>query len=488
MDYFINDNNGEYVVFYNGGLLMFIVFGWYLMDSYVYNNECCWVNEIFLIFKNYCYDFFGRDYVCKFLVSFGLGEVRRILVVSFFLFVILNNVGDMVYLIDNKGNLVDIYFYIGVFKVMVRRIFYLFSFFKEGDYFYVIINFDNSGLVNGKGYIEFYLDGVFIKKFVVMVYVYYMWEYKMYNVWCVIFGSYVFMVRFVLDYGGSLFLSLIMFKVLEFRLYIFGVFYMMFVEKYLIRFYVNVVNFFGNRKDVIFKFFVDGVEISRFNSYVYKRWSFDFWWKKLGRGFYDVEIKFYNVNGIVVYFMWVRNIYVRENLFLEVVRVDFLFFLYLNEWSNGMIVVNDVEGDRVNVSVEVVGCFSFRRIGLYLGYLYRFFFVLIYNYINCCENVIICFMFVDEYGKVGEIVMKVVLVFMDSDKDGWCNVLEWEYGMNFYSNDMDGDGVIDLKDVDFLRDVKVIVYILRVKVLDDVDSLIVGYNLVDVSLEFIVNG
>ncbi|WP_367884634.1 hypothetical protein [Thermococcus sp. JCM 11816] len=49
----------------------------------------------------------------------------------------------------------------------------------------------------------------------------------------------------------------------------------MLVEKHPIRFHVNVVNPSGNRKDVILKLFVDGVEISRLNSYVYKRWSFD---------------------------------------------------------------------------------------------------------------------------------------------------------------------------------------------------------------------
>ncbi|WP_367884635.1 hypothetical protein [Thermococcus sp. JCM 11816] len=69
----------------------------------------------------------------------------------------------------------------------------------------------------------------------------------------------------------------------------------------------------------------------------------------------------------MVYSTWARNIYVRENSPPEVVRVDLPPFLYSNEWSNGTIVVNDAEGDRVNVSVEVVGRFSFRRTGLYPG-------------------------------------------------------------------------------------------------------------------------
>lgn len=262
----------------------------------------------------------------------------------------------------------------------------------------------------------------------------------------------------------------------------------MLVEKHPIRFHVNVVNPSGNRKDVILKLFVDGVEISRLNSYVYKRWSFDLWWKKPGRGFHDVEIKLYNANGTVVYSTWARNIYVRENSPPEVVRVDLPPFLYSNEWSNGTIVVNDAEGDRVNVSVEVVGRFSFRRTGLYPGYPHRFPLAPIYNHTNCRENVTIRFTPVDEYGKVGETVTKVVPVLTDSDKDGWCNALEWEYGMNPYSNDTDGDGVIDSKDVDPLRDVKVTVYILRAKALDDVDSSIAGHNPADMSLELTVNG
>lgn len=45
VDYLTNDNNGEYVVLYNGGSSTFTASGWYLMDSYAYNNERCWVNE-----------------------------------------------------------------------------------------------------------------------------------------------------------------------------------------------------------------------------------------------------------------------------------------------------------------------------------------------------------------------------------------------------------------------------------------------------------
>lgn len=91
----------------------------------------------------------------------------------------------------------------------------------------------------------------------------------------------------------------------------------------------------------------------------------------------------------------------KRELAPEVVRVDLPPFLYSNEWSNGTIVVNDAEGDRVNVSVEVVGRFSFRRTGLYPGYPHRFPLAPIYNHTNCRENVTIRFTPVDEYGKVG---------------------------------------------------------------------------------------
>lgn len=124
VDYLTNDNNGEYVVLYNGGSSTFTASGWYLMDSYAYNNERCWVNETPSIPKNHCYDSFGRDHVRKFSVSLGPGEVRRILVASSSSSAILNNAGDTVYLIDNKGNLADIYSYTGAPKVTVRRISY----------------------------------------------------------------------------------------------------------------------------------------------------------------------------------------------------------------------------------------------------------------------------------------------------------------------------------------------------------------------------
>lgn len=488
VDYLTNDNNGEYVVLYNGGSSTFTASGWYLMDDYAYNNERCWVNETPSIPKNHCHDSFGRDHVRRFSISLGPGEIGRILIAGSSSSAILNNPGDTVYLIDNKGNLADIYSYTGAPKVTVRGISYSPSPLKEGDYLDVIITLDNSGPVNGKGHVELYLDGVLIKKSAVTLYAYHTWEYKMYNVWRATPGSHVLTARFVPDYEGSASSSSTTLKVSESRPYISEVSHTMLVEKHPIRFHVNVVNPSGNRKDVILKLFVDGVEIGRLNSYVYKRWGFDLWWKKPGRGFHDVEIKLYNANGTVVYSTWARNIYIRENSPPEVVSVDLPSFLYSNEWSNGTIVVNDAEGDRVNVSVEVVGRFSFRRTGLYPRSPHRFPLAPIYNHTDCRENVTIRFTPVDEYGKVGETVTKVVPVLTDSDKDGWCNALEREYGTNPYSNDTDGDGVIDSKDVDPLRDVKVTVYILRARALDDVDSSIAGHNPADMSLELTVNG
>jgi len=65
--------------------------------------------------------------------------------------------------------------------------------------------------------------------------------------------------------------------------------------------------------------------------------------------------------------------------------------------------------------------------------------------------------------------------------------LELEYGTNPRNNDTDGDGVVDSKDVDPLRDAKITVYILRARALDDVDSGIT-HNPADMSLELTVNG
>ncbi|EEB74073.1 hypothetical protein [Thermococcus sp. AM4] len=74
--------------------------------------------------------------------------------------------------------------------------------------------------------------------------------------------------------------------------------------------------------------------------------------------------------------------------------------------------------------------------------------------------------------KFGETVQRSesLITQRDSDCDGWADETEFRYGTNPYNADTDGDGVIDPKDVDPLRDAVVELYVFRLRNLDAFDS------------------
>lgn len=74
--------------------------------------------------------------------------------------------------------------------------------------------------------------------------------------------------------------------------------------------------------------------------------------------------------------------------------------------------------------------------------------LVLYNYINCQENVTIEFTHVDKYGKVGETYRMNVTVITDSERDGWCNA----------------------EDIEPFRDATMTVYIFKYRELDAVSG------------------
>ncbi|WP_456368103.1 lamin tail domain-containing protein [Thermococcus sp.] len=486
VDYLTNDGSGEYVFLYNPGLSKVALSGWYIMDEYAYNNSKCWINNT--IPRGSCRDSYGRNHVVRFSVTIPPKAVVKVRLAGSPHDAVLNNDGDTVYLVDDKGYLEDIYSYAASPEITVEGVSYSPNPVREGDYLNLEITLDNRGALDGTGEIEVYVDGKLVKSTIKTVWRYHVWKYRMYGVWRATPGTHVLTVKFVPQYGGKSSSKSITFKVSALKPYISKVTHGTLVEGYPSEFHVDVVNPARSRKDVLLKLFVDGAEVDSTTGYVYKKWSFSLYWNSPEEGLHDVEIRLYDESGAVIYSQWASTVYFRPNTPPRIESVKLPPWIYAKEWSNGTIKVYDSEGDLVNVRVNVVGRFSFTRSGLSPGVTHGFPLAPIYNHTNCRENITLEFTPTDQYGMTGETVTKVLTVVTDSDKDGWCNALELEYGTNPRNNDTDGDGVIDSKDVDPRRDAKITVYILRARALDDVDSSIIGHNPADMSLELTVNG
>ncbi|AFL95317.1 hypothetical protein CL1_1114 [Thermococcus cleftensis] len=468
VDYLTNDGSGEYVLLHNPGLSPVSLLGWYIMDEYAYNNPSCWIDNI--IPRDDCVDSYGKDHVIMVSVNIPPEAVVRIPVASSPDNAILNNDGDTVYLIDDKGYFAGMYSYSASPEITVEGVSYYPNPIREGDYMDLTIILDNRGALDGTGTIEVYIDGKLVKSSTETVWKYHVWYYRMYDVWKATSGSHVLTVKFVPQYGGEVSSKSITFTVSASEPYITEVTHNDLVEGYPAEFHVDVVNPAGERKDIILKLFVDGVEVDTVTSYVYEEWGFDLQWSNPEKEFHKVEIKLYDESGTLLYSQWASTLYFRPNTPPRIESVQLPSWVYANEWSNGTIQVHDSEGDLVDVKVNVIGRFSFTRSDLSPGVTHEFPLAPIYNHTNCRENVTLEFTPIDQYGMTGETITKVITVVTDSDRDGWCNALEQEYGTNPYSKDTDGDGVIDPKDVDPLRDAVIELYLFRARTLDPAEN------------------
>ncbi len=468
VDYLTNDGSGEYVLLHNPGLSTVSLLGWYIMDEYAYNNPSCWINNT--IPRDDCIDSYGKDHVVGFSINIPPGAVVKIPIASSPYNAILNNDGDTVYLINDKGYVAGMYSYSASPEITVEGISYYPNPLREGDYMDLTIVLDNRGALDGTGTIEVYIDGKLVKSSTETVWKYHIWYYKMYDVWKATSGTHVLTVKFVPQYDGEVSSKSITFTVSASEPYITEVTHNDLVEGYPAKFHVDVVNPDGERKDIILKLFVDGVGVDTVTSYVYEEWGFDLQWSNPEKEFHKVEIKLYDESGTVLYSQWAGTLYFRPNTPPEIESLQLPSWVYANEWSNGTIQVYDSEGDLVDVEVNVIGRFSFTRSNLLPGVPHEFPLAPIYNHTNCRENVTVEFTPRDQYGMTGETVTKVLTVVTDSDRDGWCNGLELEYGTNPYNNDTDGDGVIDPRDVDPLRDAVVELYLFRARALDPAED------------------
>ncbi|NJE47156.1 lamin tail domain-containing protein [Thermococcus sp. GR7] len=446
VDYLTNDGSGEYVLLHNPGLSTVSLLGWYIMDEYAYNNPSCWINNT--IPRDDCIDSYGKDHVVRFSINIPPGAVVRIPVASSPYNAILNNDGDTVYLIDDKGYFASMYSYSASPEITVEGISYYPNPLREGDYMDLTIVLDNRGALDGTGTIEVYIDGKLVKSSTETVWKYHIWYYKMYEVWKATSGSHVLTVKFVPQYGGEVSSKSITFTVSASEPYITEVTHNDLVEGYPAEFHVDVVNPAGERKDIILKLFIDGVEVDTVTSYVYEKWEFDLQWSNPEKEFHKVEIKLYDESGTVLYSQWASTLYFRPNTPPRIESLQLPSWVYANEWSEGTIQVYDSEGDLVDVEVNVIGRFSFTRSDLSSGVPYEFPLAPIYNHTNCRENVTVEFTLRDQYGMTGETITKVLTVVTDSDKDGWCNA----------------------EDIEPFRDATVTVYIFRYRKLDAVSG------------------
>ena len=62
IDYLTNDGNGEYVILYNPSSSSANIPGWYIMDSFAYNNNECWNYDGTP--KDSC-EYYGREHIIR---------------------------------------------------------------------------------------------------------------------------------------------------------------------------------------------------------------------------------------------------------------------------------------------------------------------------------------------------------------------------------------------------------------------------------------
>ena len=486
VDYLTNDGSGEYVYIENPSLTTVSLNGWYLLDDYAYSSERCWANNLP---RDDCYDSFGRDHVVKLSLSLAPNSVGKVQLATSPKRAILNNDGDTVYLIDRWGNLVSIYRYTASPNITIEDVSVYPVSPVVGDSLRVKIRLDNRGVVSGTGTLQVYVDGNLVSTNKnVTVWGYSIRDYWVKTGWKATAGTHSLVVKFIPNYKGSTQTSAKTFKVLEVHPHLKDVEYGKPVENHPLRFNITAENPTGSKVNVRLTLLVDGVKTDEFTKgflYGHSEYGFYLRWKRPEVGYHTVTIIMESSDGSTS--RWEKRIYVKPNSPPAIVNLELPELLYANEKGNGSVTVVDGDGDRVEVWVRVIGRYSFWLKDLVSGKTRKFPLAPIYNRTNCREEVTVEATPIDEYGLKGKPVTRMITVITDSDKDGWCNALELEYGTNPRNNDTDGDGVVDSKDVDPLRDAKITVYILRARALDDVDSGIT-HNPADMSLELTVNG
>ena len=476
VDYLTNDGSGEYVYIENPSITTVSLKGWYLLDDYAYSNQKCWVNNN--LPRDECHDSFGRNHIFKLSMSLAPHTVREVPLASSPSNAILNNDGDTLYLIDRWGNLVSMYHYAASPNITIEDVLIYPASPVNGDNLRLRVRLDNRGSLDGTGKIEVYIDGTLVAtRSGVKIRRYSIATYTIKNVWNAKAGTHSLIVKFVPEYNGNTQTFGMIFKVSEVHPRIRDVHYENAIESHPLRFSVTAENPSGSKVNVKLTLFIDGTMEYGFNKgflYGHSGYGFYLIWKRPEAGYHTVTILMQSSDGSTS--KWEKRIYVKPNSPPSIVDLELPSMVYAGENSNGSVLVADGDGDKVTVKVNILGHYGFRLRDIAPGKVRKFPLAPIYNRTNCREEVTVEATPVDEYGRKGKPVTRTITVITDSDKDGWCNALELEYGTNPRNNDTDGDGVIDSKDVDPLRDAIVELYIFRARALDPAENYNLGWN------------
>jgi len=249
--------------------------------------------------------------------------------------------------------------------------------------------------------------------------------------------------QFVPNYKGRTQTFARTFKVLEVHPHLKDVEYGKPVESHPLRFNITAENPTGSKVNLNLTLFVDGEKVDEFtNGFLYGHREYDRFyllWKRPGVGYHRVTIIMESGDGSTS--RWEKRIYVKPNSPPAIVELELPKWVYAGEESNGSVTVVDGDGDRVDVYVKILGHYSFELRDLASRETRKFPLAPIYNRTNCREEVTVEATPVDEYGLKGKPMTETITVITDSDKDGWCNALELEYGINPEGKDTDGMGL-----------------------------------------------
>ncbi|WP_188201527.1 hypothetical protein [Thermococcus camini] len=448
VDYLTNDGTGEYTYLYNPSSISQSLEGWHLLDDYAYGNPSCWMNSTP---KEECTDAFGRDHSIELSSSAPPYTPIKILIASSPESAILNNDGDVLYLIDRWGNVISRYQYQASPEIAIEGITIQPDPPIDGEYMSLTLKLDNRGALDGTGTIEVYVDGTLVKtERDVSVRKYSIRYYNVYGAWTATPGNHTLVVKFVPDYNGETATIGKTFHVdATPHPYISEVRYNTPVMDYPLRFNITAKNPTDTTQDIQLTLLVDGAKVDEFSrGFIYAHNQYDGFyliWSRPTAGYHNFTIIMTAEDGSTS--EWSRKIYVRPNSPPRIESVEFPGQVYANDNNTGQVYVYDPDGDTVNVWVNVGGRFSFLVPQVPSGESGGFYLVL-YSYTNCRENVTVEFAPVDKYGKTGETYRMNVTVIADSDRDGWCNA----------------------EDIEPFTDATVTVYIFRYRELDAVSG------------------
>ncbi|GEM_PF-2594979 len=485
IDYLTNDGNGEYVILYNPSSSSANIPGWYIMDSFAYNNNECWNYDGTP--KDSC-EYYGREHIIRVygtIAPFGTYIVK---VASSPEDAILNNDGDTVYLVDSLGNVISTYHYSSSPEITVEDIYYYPSKPSPGTPVDFTIKLDNRGALGGAGTLQLVIDGEILKSESVYVEKYSIKYFRFYDAWTAEPGTHVVVAKFIPSYSGGKESTEITWISVP-TVSITSVNYPSpVIEGRDIKFDVLVNNPASEKVDVTLKLLVDNEQKWSFSGYVLPEQSYQFYliWKDPTPGTHNVTIELWEDSELRD--TWKKTIYVKPNLPPKITNITIPEEAYSGYRFDGTVTVYDEESDEVYVRVYVNDEYKFTIGPIASEETASYYYYPVIN--NCTEELRFMFVPVDERGNVGTPEERTVLVKLDTDFDGWCDIEEIEkYKTDPYKWDTDGDGIKDSKDVDPLtRNLTLTVYVFRARVLDPVDEwLSADYQKADMTLEIEAN-